>query len=210
MVVLKLARRWARRVKSVSESKSIILLIGSSQMSRTLIANQSRLRMSGLQSVEYNNLDKLKQSISNPKVAAVVVPPIQDEDVHVPNCGYLRELEKLCIDNNVLLVADETITGLGRVGNMLGIQWDDIKPDLVILGDSLGGGLHPISIVMGSSHIIDLLEPCEAEMSMNGSPLAHSMALETLKLVVNENYLKKLKLMVNAFEKLSATWMWIG
>lgn len=194
MVVMKLTRRWARKVKGISESNSVILLVGSSATGRILIATHKlkpRSSISGFQSVEFDNLDELKQAISNPKVAAVVVSPIQDEDVHVPSGGYLQKLSKLCLENNVLLIADETITGIGRIGTLLGMQHEGIKPDLAILGESLGGGFYPISAVMGRSDIVDLLRPSEATMSMNESPLAHSVAGEVLKLIVDENLSEK-------------------
>lgn len=197
VALVMLARRWARKVKKIPESKATILLVGNGCMSHYLIGSLEsstkniKSRKSGLRHIPFDNIEELKQALLNQKVAAVIIPPIQDVDLHIPERGYFQKMLKLCQQHNVLLAADETSTGLGRTGRLLGVEHGGIKPDLVVIGNSLGGGLHPISALMGRSDAIDLLQPGDMGVISTGSPLSFSIAMEALDIIIDEKLIDK-------------------
>lgn len=117
-----------------------------------------------------------------------MVEPIQgDAGVIVPDAGYLKEVQRLCTANNVLLIADEAQTGLGRTGKMLAFDHENVRPDVLILGKSLGGGLYPVSAVLADDEIMLSIKPGEHGSTYGGNPLASKVAIAALNVLINEN-----------------------
>jgi ornithine--oxo-acid transaminase len=151
--------------------------------------------MPGFEVIPYNDLDSLKNALEDENVAGFMVEPIQGEaGVVVPNEGYLKEAYRLCRENNVLFIADEVQTGLGRTGKMLCSDYENIKPDILILGKALSGGILPISAVLSSDEIMLTIEPGQHGSTYGGNPLACRVAQAALEVIKEE------KLPENAFK----------
>ncbi|HET6846070.1 MAG TPA: aminotransferase class III-fold pyridoxal phosphate-dependent enzyme [Anaerolineales bacterium] len=127
-----------------------------------------------------------------PKTAAVLIEPIQGEGgVIIPPAGYLREVSALCKQNNVLLMADEIQTGLGRTGRMFACDHDGVRPDVVILGKALSGGFYPISAIVADAELLSLFEPGEHGSTFGGNPLAAAVARAALAVIRDEHLAEK-------------------
>jgi len=137
--------------------------------------------------IEYNDLIALENAIKDPNTAAFVVEPIQGEaGVVVPDKGYLKRVRELCTKYNVLFVADEVQTGLCRTGKMLACDHENVKPDILILGKALSGGIMPVSAVLASNEIMLTIKPGEHGSTYGGNPLACAVAIEALKVLKEE------------------------
>ena len=202
---LKLCRKWAYKVKGIERDKAKILFAEGNFWGRTLAACSSSTDpdcfedfgpfMPGFEVIPYNDLDSLKNALENENVAGFMVEPIQGEaGVVVPNEGYLKEAYRLCRENNVLFIADEVQTGLGRTGKMLCSDYENIKPDILILGKALSGGILPISAVLSSDEIMLTIEPGQHGSTYGGNPLACRVAQAALEVIKEE------KLSENAFK----------
>ena len=202
---LKLCRKWAYKVKGIERDKAKILFAEGNFWGRTLAACSSSTDpdcfedfgpfMPGFEVIPYNDLDSLKNALEDENVAGFMVEPIQGEaGVVVPNEGYLKEAYRLCRENNVLFIADEVQTGLGRTGKMLCSDYENIKPDILILGKALSGGILPISAVLSSDEIMLTIEPGQHGSTYGGNPLACRVAQAALEVI------KKEKLSENAFK----------
>ena len=202
---LKLCRKWAYKVKGIERDKAKILFAEGNFWGRTLAACSSSTDpdcfedfgpfMPGFEVIPYNDLDSLKNALENENVAGFMVEPIQGEaGVVVPNEGYLKEAYRLCRENNVLFIADEVQTGLGRTGKMLCSDYENIKPDILILGKALSGGILPISAVLSSDEIMLTIEPGQHGSTYGGNPLACRVAQAALEVIKEE------KLPENAFK----------
>lgn len=202
---LKLCRKWAYRVKGTKKNKAKILFAEGNFWGRTLAACSSSTDpdcyedygpfMPGFEVIPYNDLNSLKNALEDENVAGFMVEPIQGEaGVIVPDEGYLKEAYRLCKEKNVLFIADEVQTGLGRTGKMLCSDYDNIKPDILILGKALSGGILPISAVLSSDEIMLTIKPGQHGSTYGGNPLACRVAQVALEVIKEE------RLAENAFK----------
>ena len=194
---LKLARRWAYDVKGVEKNKAKVVFAKGNFWGRTLAAISSSNDPSsfegfgpflpGFELIEYNNLNALEEAIKDPNTAAFMVEPIQGEaGVIVPDNNYLKGVRALCTKYNVLFIADEVQTGLGRTGKMLACDHEGVKPDILILGKALSGGTIPVSAVLANNEVMLTIKPGEHGSTYGGNPLACAVAMEALKVVKDE------------------------
>lgn len=195
---VKLARRWAYDVKGVKENQAKIVFAKGNFWGRTLAAISSSNDpssfkgfgpfMPGYELVDYNDLNALENAIKDPNTAAFMVEPIQGEaGVIVPTEGYLKGVRNLCTKYNVLFIADEVQTGLARTGKMLACDHEGVKPDILVLGKALSGGILPVSAVLASNEIMLTIKPGEHGSTYGGNPLACAVAMEALKVLKDEN-----------------------
>jgi ornithine--oxo-acid transaminase len=141
--------------------------------------------------VRYGDIEDLKSKI-NPNTAAFLVEPIQGEaGIIVPPEGYLREAARICRENNVLLVVDEIQSGLGRSGKLFAFEYDDIRPDVVIIGKALGGGFYPISAVLARRDVLGVFQPGDHGSTFGGNPLAAATARAALRVIVEEHLVER-------------------
>jgi ornithine--oxo-acid transaminase len=147
--------------------------------------------MPGYSLIPYNNLDALENELKDKNVAAFMVEPIQGEaGVIVPDDGYLAGVRKLCTKYNVLYIADEVQTGIARTGKMLASDYEDARPDILILGKALSGGVLPISAVLADDDIMLCIKPGEHGSTFGGNPLACKVAQSALEVVIEEDLAK--------------------
>ncbi|SDP55026.1 ornithine--oxo-acid transaminase [Actinopolyspora xinjiangensis] len=190
---VKVARKWAYRVKGVAEDRAEIVVAGSNFHGRTTtivsFSTDPEARADygpytpGFVVTEYGDATEVESAIT-PNTAAVLVEPIQGEaGVIVPPPGYLRELRRLCDDNNVLLIADEIQSGLARTGELLASSHEGVRADLYTLGKALGGGILPVSAVVGSRAVLGVLRPGEHGSTFGGNPLACAVGRAVVNLL---------------------------
>ena len=195
---LKLARRWAYRVKGVPDQQARILVCGKNFHGRTssvisFSTDPSSTAhfgpfMPGFEIIEYNDLEALAEALNDPHVAAFLVEPIQGEaGVVVPDDGYLSTAARLCREANVLFIGDEIQTGLCRTGRMLCCDHEDVRPDILILGKALSGGTIPVSAVLADDAIMLTIGPGEHGSTYGGNPLACQVAMESLQVLKDED-----------------------
>lgn len=194
---IKLARRWAYDKKGVAENKAIILFAEGNFWGRTLAAISSSTDpgsykgfgpyMTGFNIIPYNNLPTLEAALQDGNVAAFMVEPIQGEaGVLVPDKGYLKAAKDLCTEYNVLFIADEIQTGLARTGRMLACDHEAVRPDILILGKALSGGVLPVSAVLADDDIMLTIRPGEHGSTYGGNPLSCAVAREALQILKDE------------------------
>jgi ornithine--oxo-acid transaminase len=194
---LKLARKWAYEVKGVPSNQAKIIFAAGNFWGRTMAAISSSTDtdstnnfgpfMPGYEIVPYNNLAALEVALQDPNVAAFMVEPIQGEaGVFVPDADYLLKAFELCQKNNVLFVADEVQTGIGRTGKMLCCDHFGFKPDILILGKALSGGVLPVSAVLTSHEVMLTIKPGQHGSTFGGNPLACAVATVALKVIKEE------------------------
>lgn len=195
---MKLCRKWGYQVKGIPENKAKIIFAGGNFHGRTLsiisASTDPTARrnfgpfMTGIEVVPYNDLEALENALINdPYVAGFIVEPIQGEaGVYVPDDNYLPSAYKLCKASNVLFTADEVQTGIARTGKLLASDHAEIRPDMVILGKALSGGVLPVSAVLADDEIMLTLKPGEHGSTYGGNPLACAVAMEALQVVKDE------------------------
>uniref|UniRef100_A0A7S2RFT4 Ornithine aminotransferase n=1 Tax=Eucampia antarctica TaxID=49252 RepID=A0A7S2RFT4_9STRA len=196
---IKLARRWGYDVKGIPTNKARIIFAGNNFWGRTLAAISSSNDptafkgfgpyMPGFSSVKYDDLDELEAEFEKDgeNIAAFMVEPIQGEaGVVVPQDGYMAKVKQLCQKYNILLIADEVQTGLGRTGYNLAVDHDNCKPDIVILGKALSGGVLPVSAVLASDEVMLSIKPGEHGSTYGGNPLACKVATAALEVLRDE------------------------
>jgi ornithine--oxo-acid transaminase len=195
---VKLARRWGYVKKGIEDNKAKIVFAEHNFWGRTLAAistssdpasyNQFGPFMPGFELVPYNNLVALEQAFQDKNVAAFMVEPIQGEaGVVLPDDGYLKGVRELCNEYNVLFIADEIQTGLCRTGKMLACDHENVRPDILILGKALSGGMLPVSAVLADDDIMLNIHPGEHGSTYGGNPLACKVAMEALQVLKDEN-----------------------
>ncbi|HEY6952693.1 MAG TPA: ornithine--oxo-acid transaminase [Bacteroidota bacterium] len=198
---IKAARKWAYKVKGVPEHLAEIVCCTGNFHGRTTtvvsFSTDAQYREGfgpftpGFRIVRYGDIDDLKKNISS-NTAAFLVEPIQGEaGIVVPPEGYLREAAQVCKDNNVLLIADEIQTGLGRCGKLFAFEYEGIKPDAVIIGKALGGGFYPVSAVLSTKEVLGVFKPGDHGSTFGGNPLAAAVAVASLDVIVNEKLVKR-------------------
>jgi ornithine--oxo-acid transaminase len=194
---IKLAKKWGYEKKGIQENQAVIVFAENNFWGRTQAAISSSTDpssfkgfgpyMPGYQIVPYNDLSALEQALSNPNVAAFMVEPIQGEaGVMVPDEGYLQGVRAICDQNNVLLIADEVQTGLCRTGKMLCCDHENVRPDILILGKALSGGVLPVSAVLADDDVMLCIRPGEHGSTYGGNPLAAVVAKAALEVLVEE------------------------
>lgn len=202
---LKTARKWAYLKKGVPQDGAEIIACANNFHGRTIsvisFSTEPLYRKDfgpftpGFTVVPFGDADALEKAIT-PRTAAFLVEPIQAEaGILIPQEGYLKNAREICARNNVLFIADEIQTGLGRVGKLFACQYEDVKADMMVVGKSLGGGCYPVSAVLSSREILGVIQPGEHGSTFGGNPLACAVAREAIRVILEE------KLVENAFEK---------
>ncbi|MBF2053460.1 MAG: ornithine--oxo-acid transaminase [Candidatus Sericytochromatia bacterium] len=195
---LKLARKWAYKVKQVPENQARIVFVENNFHGRTLSVISGSTDpdsrrgfgpyMPGYEIIPYNDLAALAKALQDPCVAGFLVEPIQGEaGVVVPDQGYLAGAAQLCRQHNVLLIGDEVQTGLARTGQMLACDHEAVRPDILILGKALSGGMLPVSAVLARDEIMLTIQPGEHGSTYGGNPLACRVAMEALQILKDED-----------------------
>lgn len=194
---IKLCRKWAYQVKGVPENQAKILFANGNFWGRTLAAvstsddpdsyGEYGPFTPGFDLIPYNDLDALEKALEDPNVAGFMVEPIQGEaGVVVPDDGYLAKAQAICKEKNVLLIVDEVQTGVGRTGRLLCSDYDEIKPDILILGKALSGGVLPVSAVLARDEIMLTIKPGQHGSTYGGNPLACKVAMAALEVLRDE------------------------
>lgn len=202
---VKAARKWAYQKKGVTQDRAEIIACSNNFHGRTItvisFSTEPLYRKDfgpftpGFTIIPFGDAEALEKAIT-PATAAFLVEPIQAEaGILIPPDGYLRKAAEICRANNVLFIADEIQTGLGRVGKLFACEYDDVRPDMVIIGKSLGGGCYPISAVLADREVLGVFKPGEHGSTFGGNPLGCAVARESLRVILEE------KLVQNAAER---------
>ena len=208
----KLARKWGYEHKGIPENQAKIIFAKGNFWGRTLAAISSSddpvsykgfgPYMPGYELIPYNDLQALEQKLQDPTVAAFMVEPIQGEaGVVVPDEGYLAGVRALCTQHNVLFIADEVQTGIARTGKMLACDYEDARPDILILGKAISGGVLPVSAILADDEVMLTIKPGEHGSTYGGNPLACKVAQAALEVVVDENLAQKSQVLGDLFRK---------
>ncbi len=194
---LKLARKWGYEVKGIPDGQAIIVAVENNFHGRTtgiISASTDAVAtkhfgpfLPGYQIIAYNDLTAIEHALQNPNVCGFWVEPIQGEaGVFVPHEGYLKGVSDLCRKHNVLFMADEVQTGIGRTGKMLCCDHENVRPDIIILGKALSGGVYPVSAVLADDEVMLTIKPGEHGSTFGGNPLACAVAMAALEVVKDE------------------------
>lgn len=194
---LKAARRWAYDVKGIEPNQAEIIAFNGNFHGRTMapvsLSSEAEYQrgygplLDGFRKVDFGNETQLKEAI-NKNTAGVLVEPIQGEaGINIPPEGYLKTIRDLCNEHNILFIADEIQAGLGRSGKLFACDWDNVKPDVYILGKALGGGVLPISVVLADNEVLDVFTPGSHGSTFGGNPLACAVSIAALDVIIDEN-----------------------
>ena len=194
---LKLARKWAYEKKGIPQNQAKIIVCENNFHGRTTtiisFSNDPDARQNfgpfttGFVRIPYDDIDALREALNDPNIAAFLVEPIQGEaGVYVPGEGYITEAAKLCREKNVLFIADEVQTGVARTGKLLAVDHENVKPDVLILGKALSGGVYPVSAVLADKHIMEVIHPGQHGSTFGWNPMAAAVAIAALNVVKNE------------------------
>ena len=192
----KAARRWAYDVKGVEDGKAEVIACFGNFHGRTMLAvslsSEEEYKrgfgpmLPGIKLIPYGDVQALEEAIT-PHTAAFLFEPIQGEaGINIPPDGFLREAYDICKKEKVLFIADEIQVGLGRTGKMFACDWEDVVPDIYILGKALGGGVFPISCIAADHDILDVFNPGSHGSTFGGNPLACAVSCEALDVIVDE------------------------
>jgi ornithine--oxo-acid transaminase len=197
---IKICRKWGYEKKGIEANKAKIIVCGENFHGRTVtiisFSSDPDAKGSfgpytpGFESVPYNDLPALKAALEadSANIAGFLVEPIQGEaGVNVPDDGFLFYAHKLCKEHNVLFIGDEIQTGIARTGHLLACDYDNVRPDILILGKAVSGGMYPVSAVLADNHIMDVIHPGQHGSTYGGNPMACAVAMEALKIVTEEN-----------------------
>ena len=195
---LKLCRKWAYEVKNIKENEAEIIVCKNNFHGRTTtiisFSNDPVARKNfgpytkGFIKIDYDDLEELEDTLkNNPNVAGFLVEPIQGEaGVYVPAEGYLTKAKALCEKYNVLIIADEVQTGIARTGKLLAVDHENVKPDILVLGKALSGGVYPVSAVLANDDIMNVIKPGNHGSTFGGNPIAAAVAIAALQVVSDE------------------------
>ncbi|MCX6146466.1 MAG: ornithine--oxo-acid transaminase, partial [Candidatus Kapabacteria bacterium] len=197
---IKVARRWGYRVKGVEANKAQIIAMTDNFHGRTTtlvsLSTEEAYRSDfgpftpGFEIAKYGDIEDLKSKITKNTVG-IILEPIQGEaGIIIPKAGYLKEIEKLCQENNILFICDEIQSGLGRSGKLFAYQYEDVTPDLLIIGKALSGGFYPVSAVLGKKEVLSLFEPGSHGSTYGGNSLAAAVAIAALDVLIDENLIE--------------------
>ena len=204
---IKIARKWGYNSKNIPHNKAQVIFPKNNFWGRTITACSTSTDPScyvdfgpftkGFDTVDYNDIYALERKFyKNPYIVAYMMEPIQGEaGVIIPDEGYLKKVKELCKKYNVLMIADEIQTGLGRTGKMLACDYEDVQPDILCLGKALSGGFMPISAVLANNNIMKYITPGTHGSTFGGNPLASSIAITSLNIIKDENLIE------NSFSK---------
>lgn len=195
---IKLARKWGYQKKNIPSDEAVIVVAERNFHGRTIgiisastdedCRNNFGPFMPGYHVIPYDDLEVLEKALQNPNVCGFLVEPIQGEaGVYVPQEGYMKKAQELCKKQNVILMADEIQTGIARTGKLLATQYEDIHPDLLIVGKALSGGTYPVSGVLTNDEIMLTIKPGEHGSTFGGNPMACAVAMEALQVIKDEN-----------------------
>ena len=200
---LKLCRKWAYEVKNIKENEAEIIVCKNNFHGRTTtiisFSNDPVARKNfgpytkGFIKIDYDDLEELEDTLkNNPNVAGFLVEPIQGEaGVYVPAEGYLTKAKALCEKYNVLFIADEVQTGIARTGKLLAVDHENVKPDILVLGKALSGGVYPVSAVLANDNIMNVIKPGNHGSTFGGNPIAAAVAIAALQVVSDEQLAEK-------------------
>ncbi len=194
---LKLTRKWAYEKKGITENEAKIIVCENNFHGRTTtiisFSNDPDARKNfgpytpGFIKIPYNDINALEEALKDENVAGFMAEPIQGEaGVFVPDEGYLEECATLCKAAGVLFVADEVQTGIARTGQLLAVDHENVKPDILILGKAISGGVYPVSAVFADDHIMEVIRPGEHGSTFGGNPVAAKVAMAALEVVKDE------------------------
>lgn len=197
----KAARRWAYDVKGVAEDQAEVIACEGNFHGRTMTAVSLSSdpeykrgfgpMLPGIKLIPYGDLEALKAAIT-PNTAAFMMEPIQGEaGIVIPPEGFMKAAKELCEQNNVLFIADEIQAGLARTGKMFASEWEDVNPDMYILGKALGGGVFPISCVVADRDVLGVFNPGSHGSTFGGNPLACAVSIASLEVLVDEELAKR-------------------
>lgn len=196
---IKICRKWAYEKRGISENKARIIVAENNFHGRTTtvisFSNDEDARKNfgpytpGFLKVPYNDLQALEDLLKNDEeIAAFLVEPIQGEaGVMVPHEGYLKQAYELCKKYNVLFVADEIQTGIGRTGEILACDHEGVKPDMVTLGKAISGGVYPVSAVLANDEVMEVIKPGQHGSTFGGNPMAAAVATEAMQVIKDED-----------------------
>jgi len=199
---LKLCRKWAYEKKGVPADMAKIICCEDNFHGRTIsIVSMSTDPDSyagfgpftpGFVKIPYNNIEALERELQDPNVAGFIVEPIQGEaGVYVPDAGYIKKAYDLCKKHNVLFIADEVQTGIARTGKMLAVDHEGVRPDILILGKAISGGVFPVSAVLADDDVMLVIKPGEHGSTFGGNPIACKVAIAALEVIKEENLAEK-------------------
>ncbi len=194
---IKLARKWGYKVKGIPQNQAKIIVCNENFHGRTITIismstdpdayNDYGPYTPGFVKIPYNDIEALEKELQDPNVAAFLVEPIQGEaGVYVPEDGYLKKSYDLCKKHNVLFIADEVQTGIARTGKMLACDHEGVKPDILILGKAISGGVYPVSVVLANDDIMLTIKPGEHGSTFGGNPVASKVAMAALDVIKDE------------------------
>lgn len=198
---IKLARKWGYLKKNIPQNEAVIVAVKHNFHGRTTTiisasTDPSARRdfgpfMPGFEIINYDDIAAIEMALKNRNVCGLWIEPIQGEaGVYVPQNGYLKAAERLCKENNVLLMMDEIQTGIGRTGKMLASDHEDVRADLLILGKALSGGVLPVSCVLADDEIMMLIKPGEHGSTFGGNPVAAAVCMAALQVVEDEKLIQ--------------------
>lgn len=203
---IKLCRKWAYQKKGVGENKAKIIVCEGNFHGRTtaVVSFSSDPDSSkdygpytpGFVKIPYNDIESLSKALKDPDVSGFLVEPIQGEaGVFVPDEGYLSKAYQLCKEAGVLFMADEVQTGIGRTGKILACDHENVKPDILILGKAISGGMYPVSAVLANDDIMLVIKPGEHGSTFGGNPISGKVAMEALQIIKDENLCEKAEIL---------------
>lgn len=213
---IKLCRKWAYERKGIPENEAKIIVCEDNFHGRTTtiisFSNDPVAKKNfgpytkGFIKIPYNDIDALKAALTEEHVAGFLVEPIQGEaGVYVPDSGYLTEANRLCKENNVLFIADEVQTGIARTGKLLACDHENVKPDVLILGKAVSGGVYPVSAVLANDPIMEVIQPGQHGSTFGGNPLAAKVAIAALEVIKDEKLAENAQRLGDIFrERMSA------
>jgi ornithine--oxo-acid transaminase len=209
---LKLARKWGYKVKGIAREQVKIVVCNGNFHGRTISIismssdpdayNEYGPYTPGFVNIPFNDVVALEKALSDPDVAAFLAEPIQAEaGVFVPDDGYLRAARELCDQYNVLFIADEIQTGIARTGRLLACDHEDVKPDMLILGKALSGGMYPVSCVLANNEVMLTIKPGEHGSTYGGNPIAAAVSVEALQIIKDEKLAENAEKMGRIFRR---------
>ncbi|KAL5382604.1 hypothetical protein DPSP01_006441 [Paraphaeosphaeria sporulosa] len=219
---VKIARKWGYKVKGIPQNEALVFSVTENFHGRTFAAismsndpesrdnygpylpNIGSFNPSTNKPIRYNHVDDVREVLEEhgKNTAAFLVEPIQGEaGIVVPDDSYLQEVKALCEKHNVLLICDEIQTGIARTGKMLCHEWSGIKPDLVLLGKAISGGMYPVSCVLGSKDVMLTVEPGTHGSTYGGNPLGSAVAIRALELIQEENMVERAETLGKRFRE---------
>ena len=211
---IKVARKWAYETKGVKETEAEIIVCENNFHGRTTtiisFSNDEEARKNfgpytpGFQKIPYDDIDALEKALNeNENIAGFLVEPIQGEaGVYVPSEGFLKRAKELCEKHNVLFIADEVQTGIARTGQLLAVDHEEVKPDVLILGKAISGGVYPVSAVLANNNVMDVIKPGQHGSTFGGNPLACAVAHAALEVIKDEKLAENAEKLGGLFRRL--------